>query len=206
MGELTMEEGVYLVRLARRSIEHYIGSGNLLEEEPPFPRLKNRYGAFVTLNTYPEGELRGCIGYPEPVLPLYRAVIRAAVAAAFDDPRFPPLSEDELGRITVEVSVLTPPERIDNRVESRLDLPKIVKIGKHGLIVRRGAYSGLLLPQVAVEYSWNSEEFLSQTCIKAGMWVDCWLKEGTEVYRFSAEIFEEEEPGGRIVRKELGQV
>ncbi len=204
MAGFSMDEGEYLVRLARRSIEHYMESGSVLEVDPPYPKLKDPYGAFVTLNTYPEGNLRGCIGYPEPVLPLYRAVIRAAIAAAFEDPRFPPLAKEEIDRVTVEVSILTPPERIDDKVESRLDLPRLVVVGKHGLIVRRGAYSGLLLPQVAVEYSWDPEEFLSQTCIKAGMWVDCWLKEGTEVYRFSAEIFEEEEPRGRVIRREIG--
>ncbi len=204
MAEFSMEEGEYLVRLARKSIEHYMERGSVLEVDPPYPKLKSSCGAFVTLNTYPEGNLRGCIGYPEPVLPLYRAVIRAAIAAAFEDPRFPPLAKEELDRVTVEVSILTPPERIDDRVESRLDLPRLVVVGKHGLIVRRGMYSGLLLPQVAVEYSWDSEEFLSQTCMKAGMWVDCWLKEGTEVYRFAAEIFEEEEPRGRVVRREIG--
>ncbi len=204
MAEFSMDEGEYLVRLARKSIEYYMERGSVLEVDPPYSKLKDPYGAFVTLNTYPEGNLRGCIGYPEPVLPLYKAVIRAAIAAAFEDPRFPPLAKEEIDRVTVEVSILTPPERIDDKVENRLDLPKLVTVGKHGLIVRRGVYSGLLLPQVAVEYSWDPEEFLSQTCMKAGMWVDCWLKEGTEVYRFSAEIFEEEEPNGRVVRREIG--
>ncbi len=204
MVRFSMDEGEYLVRLARKSIEYYMDKRSVLEVEPPYSKLRDPYGAFVTLNTYPDGNLRGCIGYPEPVLPLYKAVIRAAIAAAFEDPRFPPLSEKETDRVTVEVSVLTPPERIDDKVESRLDLPKLVIVGKHGLIVRRGIYSGLLLPQVAVEYSWDPEEFLSQTCMKAGMWVDCWLKDGTEVYRFSAEIFEEEEPNGRVVRREIG--
>ncbi|MDK2372466.1 MAG: TIGR00296 family protein [Candidatus Korarchaeota archaeon] len=204
MAEFSMEEGEYLVRLARKSIEHYMERRSILEVDPHYSKLKSPYGAFVTLNIYPEGNLRGCIGYPEPILPLYRAVIRAAIAAAFEDPRFPPLAKEELDRVTVEVSILTPPERIDDKVESRLDLRRLVIVGKHGLIVRRGLYSGLLLPQVAVEYSWDSEEFLSQTCIKAGMWVDCWLKKGTEVYRFTAEIFEEEEPRGRIIRREIG--
>ncbi len=204
MAEFSIEEGEYLVRLARKSIEYYLERRSTLEVDPPYPKLRNLYGAFVTLNTYPEGDLRGCIGYPEPVLPLYKAVVRAAVAAAFEDPRFPPLTEEELERVKIEVSILTPPERIDDKVQSRLDLPRLVVVGKHGLIVRRGVYSGLLLPQVAVEYSWDSEEFLSQTCMKAGMWVDCWLKEGTEVYRFTAEIFEEEKPKGRVVRREIG--
>lgn len=205
MEEFTLGEGEYLVRLARRSIEWYIKRGSILELKPPYSKMEKPYGAFVTLNTYPDKRLRGCIGYPEPVLPLYRAVIRAAVAAAFEDPRFPPLQDDELDMITVEVSILTPPERIDDKVDSRLELPKLVEVGKHGLIVRKGPYSGLLLPQVAVEYHWDSEEFLSQTCIKAGLWVGCWLKEGTEVYRFSAVIFEEESPKGKVrQREEIG--
>lgn len=202
MEEFTLEEGGYLVKLARRSIEWYFERGSIPELKPLYPKVEKPYGAFVTLSTYPHRGLRGCIGYPEPILPLYKAVIRAAIAAAFEDPRFPPLQEDELDRITVEVSILTPPERIDDMVDSRFEIPELVEVGRHGLIVRKGLYSGLLLPQVAVEYHWNSEEFLGQTCIKAGLWVDCWLKEGTEVYRFSAEIFEEVSPKGRVQRRE----
>ncbi len=203
MDEFTLEEGAYLVRLARRSIEIYMTKGRFLEVKVPYNKLEKPFGAFVTLSTFPDGMLRGCIGYPEPILPLYQAVIRAAVAAAFEDPRFPPLSEDELSSITIEVSILTPPERIDNKVISRESLPRVIKVGEHGIIVKRGFYSGLLLPQVATEYSWNSAEFLSQTCLKAGLWKDCWLHEGTEVYIFSAEIFSEKAPKGEIAKKEI---
>ncbi len=203
MGDFSLEEGTYLVRLARKSIETYMIKGKLLEiESPPYTRLKKPSGTFVTLNSFPDGMLRGCIGYPEPILPLYQAVIRAAVAAAFEDPRFPPLSEDELDSIIVEVSILTPPKRIDDKID-RESLPKVIKIGEHGLVIKRGFYSGLLLPQVATEYSWNSTEFLNQTCLKAGLWKDCWLQEGTEVYIFSAEIFSEIRPKGEIVKKEI---
>lgn len=193
-----------MVRLARASIASFFASGRVLEMRPPYPRLEEKAGAFVTLNTYPEGELRGCIGFPEPIYPLYKAVIRAALAAALEDPRFPPLSEGELSEVTVEVSVLTPPERIDNLVERREDLPKLIEVGKHGIIVRRGPFSGLLLPQVAVEYGWRSSEFLDHTCMKAGMRRDCWLMEGTEVYRFSAIVFSERSPNGEVLREELG--
>ncbi len=203
MVVFTQEEGGFLVRLARKSIETYMREGIILEVDPPHEKLKKPFGAFVTLSTYPGRSLRGCIGYPEPILPLHQAVIMAAIAAAFEDPRFPPLSEGEIDHIVVEVSILTPPERIDDKVVNRMDLPKLVKIGEHGLMVRRGFYSGLLLPQVAVEYAWDPEEFLGQTCIKAGLWVDCWLREGTEVYKFSAEIFAEKEPKGEVVRKEI---
>ncbi len=204
MSEFSLEEGTYLVRLARKSIEVYMKQNALLEiRSLPYTKLERQSGAFVTLNTFPDGMLRGCIGYPEPILPLYQAVIRAAVAAAFEDPRFPPLSKDELDNITVEVSILTPPKRIDDKVIARESLPRVIRIGEHGLIIRRGFYSGLLLPQVATEYSWNSIEFLSQTCLKAGLWKDCWLHDGTEVYIFSAEIFSEVEPKGEVVKKEI---
>ncbi|MEM0017480.1 MAG: TIGR00296 family protein [Candidatus Korarchaeum sp.] len=204
MNELTLEEGSFLVRLARASITSFFVSRGILDVRPPYPKLEEKSGAFVTLSTYPEEELRGCIGFPEPIYPLYKAVIRAALAAAFEDPRFPPLSESELNKITVEVSVLTPPERIDTAVDQREDLPELIEVGKHGIIVRRGSLSGLLLPQVAVEYEWDSREFLEHTCIKAGMRTGCWLVNGTEVYRFSAIIFTERSPNGEVLRKELG--
>ena len=204
MNELTMEEGSFLVRLARASISSFFANGRILDVKPPYRRLEGKYGAFVTLNTYPDSELRGCIGFPEPIYPLYKAVIRAALAAAFEDPRFPPLSESELDSILIEVSVLTPPERIDTTVKRREELPKLIEVGKHGIIVRRGIFSGLLLPQVAVEYNWDSREFLDQTCVKAGMHRGCWLLEGTEVYRFSAIIFAEKTPNGEVLREELG--
>lgn len=201
---LELDEGSFLVRLARMSIVSFFTNKEILEIKPPYPKLEEKSGAFVTLNTYPEGELRGCIGFPEPIYPLYKAVVRAALAAAFEDPRFPPLSEDEIDRVTIEVSVLTPPERIDTMVSRREELPELIVVGKHGLIVRRNRFSGLLLPQVAVEYSWSPEEFLDQTCIKAWMRPGCWLSEGTEVYRFSALIFTEESPNGKVVIRELG--
>ncbi len=201
---LTLEEGIYLVRLARYSIQSYLSNNKLPKVKPAYEKLLKPSGAFVTLKRYADNSLRGCIGYPEPILPLYQAVIRAAVAAAFEDPRFPPLSPEELPEVLVEVSVLTPPERIDTKVSDRRKLPDIVKIGEHGIIVRKGPYSGLLLPQVAVEYSWNSIEFLNQTCLKAGLWYDCWLELDTEIYAFSAEIFTEKSPGGEIIREEMG--
>lgn len=205
MHELSLEEGAFLVRIARATITSFLTIKRVPEIRPPYPKLEEKSGAFVTLNTYPEGELRGCIGFPEPIYPLYRAVMRAALAAAFEDPRFPPLAEEELGRVVVEVSVLTPPERIDSISERREELPRLVEVGRHGLIVRRGPYSGLLLPQVAVEYSWDSTEFLDHTCLKAGLRPRCWLADGTEVYRFSAIVFAEESPNGRVIlREEIG--
>ncbi len=161
-----------------------------------------RAGAFVTLKTHPDGRLRGCIGYPEPVLPLSRAVVRAAISAATQDPRFYPLTPAELPRVTVEVSVLTPPEPL--MAEDRERLPEMIVVGRDGLIVRAGPWSGLLLPQVPVEWGWDSREFLDQTCLKAGLSPGCWRRPDVEVLRFTAIVFAEESPLGRVVRERLG--
>ncbi len=197
MAYLTPEEAEYIVRLARRSVEHFFRSGNILNEEPPYEKLRERAGAFTTIKRFPSGDLRGCIGYPEPIKPLHRAVIETAVLAATDDPRFVPMTEEELPHVTFEVSVLTPPEEIRAPPEER---PRHVEVGKHGLIVRFGPYSGLLLPQVPVEYGWDAETFLAHTCLKAGLPPDCWMRGEVRLFRFSAEVYAEVEPGGRVVR------
>ena len=135
-------------------------------------------GAFVTLRI--GGALRGCIGYPEPLLPLVEAVERCAVSAAFSDPRFPPLTADELPGVMLEISVLGPLERVADIAD--------VEIGRHGLIVELGRRRGLLLPQVAVEWNWDAAEFVSQTCLKAGLARDAW-RNGAELFKFEAEVF-----------------
>jgi uncharacterized protein (TIGR00296 family) len=145
--------------------------------------------------------LRGCIGYPYPIKPLVEAVNVVAFAAAFEDPRFPRLDKSELGKIVVEVSVLTPPESI--RMEKPEQYPSIIRVGVDGLIIKRGGRSGLLLPQVATEWGWDSDEFLSQTCVKAGLSPDAWLLPGTDVSRFQAIIFTEMTPGGKVEREEV---
>jgi len=194
---LSEKQGESLVRLARRAIERYLIDREIIDEKTEDERLMEKSGVFVTLYRYPEKLLRGCIGFPYPVYPLWEAVKRAAIAAALEDPRFPPLSLSELPKIVIEVSVLTVPERIDAELE---ELPSLIEIGKHGLIVKRGVRSGLLLPQVATEYGWDQETFLSETCLKAGLPEDCWKKKGTEIYRFEAEIFEEVRPLGPVKR------
>jgi len=194
---LSEKQGESLVRLARRAIERYLIDREIIDEKTEDERLMEKSGVFVTLYRYPEKLLRGCIGFPYPVYPLWEAVKRTAIAAALEDPRFPPLSLSELPKIVIEVSVLTVPERIDAELE---ELPSLIEIGKHGLIVKRGVRSGLLLPQVATEYGWDQETFLSETCLKAGLPEDCWKKKGTEIYRFEAEIFEEVRPLGPVKR------
>ncbi|MFH1125794.1 MAG: TIGR00296 family protein, partial [Candidatus Altiarchaeota archaeon] len=158
-------------------------------------------GVFVTIERYPSHELKGCIGFPEPVMPLGNAVRQAALSAALEDPRFPPVREKELKDILVEVSVLTKPELVE--VKSPREYAKCIKIGVDGLIAEKGFCRGLLLPQVPVEWGWNEEEFLSETCMKAGLNPDEWLVPGVRVYKFSAQIFTEETPKGEVVEKRL---
>ena len=196
---LSLEDGKFLVKLARRTIEDYLRSG----KKPPVPRvgakLRERCGVFVTLMKH--GELRGCIGHPLPTSPLIEAVMDSAVSSATGDPRFLPVGLDELRDVQIEVSVLTPPELI--KVENSREYPKHVEVGKHGLIVECAGHAGLLLPQVPIEQGWGVEEFLSHTCMKAGLMPDCWLREDARLSRFSAQIFAEEGPCGPIRERAL---
>ncbi len=174
---LSIREKERLLKIALESIisafENRIYKPDNLEGALAEPR-----GAFVTLKR--GSVLRGCIGYVEPLFPLGETVARAAVAAAFDDPRFYPLTVEELDGLEIEVSALTMPEPVSDLSE--------IKIGRHGLIAERGFSRGLLLPQVPVEYGWDLKEFLENTCLKAGLERDCW-KGDTRFYIFEAEIF-----------------
>jgi len=200
--DLTLDEGTYLVRLARKTIEASFTKAKVDLSDAP-PKTREVCGVFVTLNSLKgeEKQLRGCIGYPYPIKPLVEAVNDVADAAAFEDPRFPRLTQKELMEIVVEVSVLTPPERV--KAEKPEQYPSMIRIGVDGLIVKRGGRSGLLLPQVATEWEWDSEEFLSQCCVKAGLPPDSWLLPSTEVSRFQAIIFAESTPGGEVEREEI---
>lgn len=210
MGRLSAEEGALLVRLARRAVEEYLENARVIE--PPGdapPSLREKSGVFVTIEKIlvdplarrARRELRGCIGYPEPVLPLAEATIHAAIAAATEDPRFPPMTPRELDTVVFEVSVLTKPEPVDYR--SPEELPDKIKVGRDGLIVEYGAARGLLLPQVAVDEGWDPEEFLSYACLKAGLRDDAWRHGGLKVYRFQAQIFVETTPKGDVVERFL---
>ncbi len=200
--ELSFEEGVFLVRLARRAVEYYFETGEKLQPPPETPeRLWRPGAAFVTIETfhsYEVRELRGCIGYVEAVKPLVEAVIDVALQAAFEDPRFPPLRREELPRVTFEVSVLGPLEELPRDPAARLES---FEIGRHGLVARRGFFQGLLLPQVPVEYLWDEETFLAETCVKAGMEPSCWLDPETRFYRYSARLWRERDPVTREVEE-----
>jgi uncharacterized protein (TIGR00296 family) len=201
--ELTAEEGERLVRLARASIEAALGAGEKAALNDVPEKLMVPCGVFVTLNKV-EGSsrsLRGCIGFPYPVKPLAEAVADAAVSAALRDPRFVPVSRAEMDSVVVEVSVLTPPELLSVEWPDRY--PSLIEIGRDGLIIARGQSRGLLLPQVPVDWGWDAEEFLTQCCLKAWLQPDAWLLPGTEISRFRAIIFAEEEPRGAVERVEL---
>jgi uncharacterized protein (TIGR00296 family) len=204
--ELSLEEGKFLVELARKAVEEYLKNGKRIDAPENVPeRFLQPCGVFVTINTIKGGEkeLRGCIGYPYPTTPLVQAVTESAIDSATQDPRFYPLSLSELDNVVFEVSVLTPPQLIE--VKKPTEYAAKVKVGKDGLIVERGMFKGLLLPQVPVEWKWDEEEFLCQCCIKAGLPPDNWLLEGTKIYKFHAIIFEEEKPRGEVKRIALGE-
>ncbi|MFB0522449.1 MAG: TIGR00296 family protein [Candidatus Bathyarchaeia archaeon] len=202
--KLTSEEGKLLVKLARKAVEEHLKKGEVIGVPKDAPKkLTEPCGVFVTLNSLRHGkrELRGCIGFPYATTPLARAVIESAINSATQDPRFPPVSFEELDQIVFEISVLTPPQPVN--VEKPQDYPSEIRIGQDGLIVEKSYYKGLLLPQVPIEWGWDEEEFLSQCCVKAGLSPDCWLTKGTKISKFQAIIFEETSPGGEVEQKEL---
>lgn len=169
-----------LLQIARRSITDCLKLKQAPQLSESDPALMEKRGAFVTITK--GGALRGCIGYVEPIKSLYQAVSEMAVQAAIYDPRFPPLDESELGQIKLEISVLSPLKKIKDINE--------IEVGTHGIMIRKGLNSGLLLPQVAIEYGWGRKEFLQQTCYKAGLAPDEW-KKGADISIFSADVFGE---------------
>jgi AmmeMemoRadiSam system protein B/AmmeMemoRadiSam system protein A len=175
---LSPDEKKELLRLARQAVRDFVENNRVMEYDTQNPNLLSEKGAFVTLKKH--GELRGCIGFIEPVFPLYETIIRGAIYAATQDPRFSSVSREELQDLEFEISVLTPPQKIDD--------PRRVEVGRHGLVISQGNSRGLLLPQVAVENAWNRETFLDQACVKAGLPPDAW-KKGAEIFTFEAIVF-----------------
>ncbi len=184
---LTAEEKIFLLKYARSVIENRLRGKDTTVEIPPSKILREKRGGFVTLKI--NDRLRGCIGYIEAIKPLSDTVAEMAESAAFNDYRFQPLESGELDKIAIEISVLSPVRKVG-------DISEII-VGTHGIIITRGRNRGLLLPQVATEWKWDRDTFLSQTCVKAGLEPDAWKKEGTMIEIFSAEIFSEEERGLR---------
>jgi AmmeMemoRadiSam system protein A len=177
---LSRDEESACLRLARQALEYYFRTGGHLPSPVKSGLLKERRGAFVTLHV--DGELRGCIGYPLPVKPLDETIIEMAVAAASQDTRFEPLAADEMERLKIEISVLGLPEPVGD--------PERVEVGRHGIIVSKGYFKGLLLPQVPVEQRWDRETFLAHGCLKAGLPPEEWRK-GAKIEVFTAQVFSE---------------
>jgi uncharacterized protein (TIGR00296 family) len=203
---LSLEEGTFLVKLARKTMETFVTSRSKMSVPPKTPsKLMTKCGVFVTLERITdysqERELRGCIGRPLPDSPLVEATINSAIDSCSEDPRFAPVRPAELPKIFVEVSVLTPPELIT--VDDPKKYPTKIKVGVHGLLIERGWNKGLLLPQVPVEWGWSEEEFIAQCCIKAGLPASEWLKKTTKVFRFEGLVFQELEPNGSVVQRDL---
>ncbi len=178
---LNSEEKRFLLKLARDTIKARLEDRPLPDPEPISETLKVQTGAFVTLSK--NRQLRGCIGYVVGIKPLYEAIKDLAVSAAFNDPRFPPLSSEEFPQIEIEISVLTPLTPVKDISE--------IEVGRDGLMIKNGFYEGLLLPQVATEYGWDRETFLNETCLKAGLHPYAWKEPETEIFKFSALIFSE---------------
>ncbi len=175
---LSREEKQELLQIARSAIETFVRNNQVLETKPKHPALLSPTGAFVTLKK--NGQLRGCIGFVEPVAPLHQTVAMAAIYAACKDARFQPVTSRELKNLEIEISVLTPARQISN--------PERVRIGKHGLIITQDSHRGLLLPQVPVENGWSRQTFLQQACLKAGLPKDAW-KSGAQIMIFEALVF-----------------
>ena len=179
MLPLTDSDQQLLLRLAREALAESVRSGRLSEIEKPAGAPEERCGAFVTLHKL--GRLRGCVGYIESPRPLFQTVRECAMAAALRDGRFDPVEPEELPFLHLEISVLSPLEDVR---------PEQIEIGRHGLLVSRGFQRGLLLPQVAVEWKWDRETFLDETCRKAGLRDDEWRR-GARIQAFTAQVFAE---------------
>ncbi len=191
---LTLEEGTKAVHFARQIIQDHLQhakhtSSNLGGS------FHQKQGVFVTLHTFPDHELRGCIGIPLPIMTLEEALIESAKSVT-RDPRFPPLQRKELDAIVVETTVLTKPQRIN--APQPQDYLKHILIGRDGLLVEQSFYKGLLLPQVPVEQEWEPEEYLSHACMKAGLPPDAWIDKATKISTFQGQIFTEIKPQGSI--------
>jgi len=179
MLQLTDAEKQRLLELARTALEEVVRFGRMSEVAEPAEALRTPCGAFVTL--YKGRRLRGCIGYVEASRPLYATVRECAQAAALEDPRFDPVVAAELPSLHLEISVLSPMVDV---------APQDVEVGRHGLLISRGAQRGLLLPQVAVEWNWDREQFLQETCLKAGLPPDAWQR-GARIQAFTAQVLKE---------------
>ena len=195
--DISNEQGTELVTTARRIATEFLTGRQATRDGRFDSKFGFHAGVFVTLNMH--GSLRGCIGFPLPSRRLCDGLADAAVSAATRDPRFRPVTPEELDTVAFEVTVLTVPVEIAATEPG--EYVSSVTVGRHGLIVENASSSGLLLPQVPAEYGWDAEEFLAHTCVKAGLDRDAWKDESTRVLSFEGVVFKEESPGGKVVRE-----
>jgi uncharacterized protein (TIGR00296 family) len=196
---LTLEDGVKTVKYSRKTIESILKNKKIISNN--LDRFfKEKLGVFVTIHTYPNNDLRGCMGIPYPIMSLNDS-IKEASKSVINDPRFPILTIEELNRILIEVTVLSKPIKI--KISEPIDYIKNIKIGKDGLIIKNGFHSGLLLPQVPIEHSWNIYEYLENICLKAGLPPNSWKDKESIIYKFLGQVFSEIEPNGEIKEKYL---
>lgn len=198
-----LKQGKKLVKLARDTVERYLKEGKFEIEKVDDKELNENTGVFVTILSFPEKNLRGCTGFPYGDLPLYEAVQKTAFSSAFEDSRFSSIKKDELNKIVFEVSILTKPESI--QVKDPKEYVKKIEIGKDGLILQNASFSGLLLPQVPLQFNWSVEEFLDNLCFKAGLTSDWLYDENTRLWKFQSQIFAEKKPRGEIVEIKLAE-
>ena len=181
--QLSAEQKKTLLDIAKKTIESAVNNKSIPDFKITDPMLNLKCGAFVTIHK--NGNLRGCIGNIIGITALYKTITKMAVEAALHDPRFGPVRSGELGDIDIEISVLSPFEKITDI--------NVIEVGVHGLFIKNGYYQGLLLPQVATEYDWNVKEFLEHTCQKAGLPRDCYKGKSCEIFIFSATVFGEKD-------------
>jgi len=178
---ISEESGIKLLKFAKECVHSKLFNTDLVIDSE-IKSFSEKQGVFVTIHK--NSELRGCIGFVIGHFPLYQGIKNAAHAAGFEDPRFPPIEKSEWEELKFEISILTVPEKIEAD-------PNNIEVGKDGLIVEYGGNAGLLLPQVATEWKWDGEEFLSQTCVKAGLSPNIWKKKNITLKKFQAQIFSE---------------
>jgi len=198
---LNLEQGEKLVELARKTVERWFKEKKFTLEKVDDKTLKEKRGVFVTIENFPSKNLRSCIGIPGESLKLYEAVQRAAFSSAFEDPRFPPLKKEELNKVIFEISILTKLKLIE--VKDPKEYFEKIEIGKDGLMLINKSFSGLLLPNVPIQFNWVVEEFLENLCYKANLTPDWVYDKDTKIWKFQTQIFAEEKPNGKIVEVKL---
>ncbi len=204
-NEVNLKDGSFLVHLARKAVEEKLYHNKIVKPPENTPKYMYRPGmVFTTIEKKVSSGhymLRGCIGFLSPIYALVEATIRSAIEAAINDPRFPPMKPDELDNVVFEVTVLSIPIEIKETKPEKI-MEQIV-IGRDGLVIEKGFFKGTLLPMVPIEYCWDTETFLAETCLKAGLEPSCWLDRNTKIYRYEGRAFKEKDPGGEVFERDL---